>query len=151
MKIVRNMLGRLVNRLRSKQDSKDFLDLNGEKGKAIVMLHERMNGLERKINSHRLAKPTSIQDPYIEMDLLLQSEIRSRERLERKLTKTTRKMDHLAAEFNVLQCQLKTSTVDLDLERRKNAELRKRLNNHPVRVERRVRFNEGLNIVHNKS
>lgn len=109
-----------------------------DKKKAVVMLHERINGLEKTLSAQKSTKTTSPSDSYVELELLLQSEIRSRERLERKLTKTARKMDHLAAEFNVLQFQLKTSTIDLDLERRKNAELRKRLNNHPIRSERRI-------------
>lgn len=58
---------------------------------------------------------------------LLHAEIKSRERLERKLMKTSRKMDQLAKEFTGLQNHLANSNVDLDLEKRKNAELRKRL------------------------
>lgn len=58
---------------------------------------------------------------------LLHAETKSRERLERKLMKTSRKMDQLAKEFTGLKNHLANSNVDLDLEKRKNTELRKRL------------------------
>lgn len=128
MKIVKNVFDRLVKRLRAEKRA----GTPRERKKSGGMLNERISSVERKTNSHKLTKSTLPSDLFIEMDMLLQDEIKSREKLERKLTKTSRKIDHLAAEFVVLQCQLKTSTIDLDLEKRKNAELRKRLHEHPI-------------------
>lgn len=133
MKIVKSMIGKLLQRLRPVRDEEEVGQASGNK-KPIAMLHERVNALERKMN----VQPNAL---FVEMDQLLHAEIKSRERLERKLTKTSRKMDHLSAEFNVLHTQLNISTVDLDLERRKNAELRKRLQNHPIRGEKKPRKN----------
>lgn len=138
MKLVKNVFGRLVNGLRWKGRRAVSMEAKDKK-KAVVVLHGRINGLEKMQNAaQQSTKTSSPSDSYLELESLLQSEIRSRERLERKLTKTSKKMDHLATEFNVLQFQLKTSTIDLDLEKRKNAELRKRLNSHPIRSERRM-------------
>lgn len=133
MKIVKSMIGKFLQRLRPARDE-DELGQASENKKPIAILDERVNALERKMN----VQPNVL---YVEMDQLLHAEIKSRERLERKLTKTSRRMDHLSAEFNVLHSQLNISTVDLDLERRKNAELRKRLQNHPIRGEKKPRKN----------
>lgn len=124
---MKNMFDKLLVKLHMKRGDTKPVELQ-EKKNTIGLLNERMNGLERKLNSERLLKTKPPNELFFEMDLMMQDEIRNRERLERKLMRTTRKMDHLAAEFNVLQCQLKTSAIDLDLERRKNAELIKRLN-----------------------
>lgn len=139
MKIVSKIIDQLTKKIQALRRDKAKPDAM-EKRKSISILHERMNGLEKKlISSQKMVRSTQLPtDNFVEIELLLQDEIKSRERLERKLSKTTRRIDQLSAEFNVLQCQLKTSTVDLDLERRKNAELKKRLRNHPIRTERRM-------------
>lgn len=142
MKIVKNIIGKWVRRLRVQGKGSD----DNNNPVSISILNERMNGLERKLNDASTmpimlttAKSTRPTDKYIDLELMLKDEIRSRERLERKLTKTSRKMDRLEVEFNFLHTQLNVSTVDLDLERRKNAELRKRLTNHPIRNDRKIR------------
>ena len=126
MKIVRNMFDRLIEKLPMRKRDKST-----DEKKTVALLLERINGLENKINLQKTpitATASTSRDMYEEMNDLLQSEIRSRQRLERKMAKTKQKMDTLAAEFHYLQTELQASTVDLDLEKRKNAELRKRVN-----------------------
>lgn len=142
MKMVKSMIGKWVRRMRYQGKGSD----DNNNPVSISILNERMNGLEKKLNDTSTlpqmlttAKNTRPTDKYIDLELMLKDEIRSRERLERKLTKTSRKMDRLEVEFNFLHTQLNVSTVDLDLERRKNAELRKRLTNHPIRNDRKIR------------
>lgn len=121
MKIVHNMFGKFVQRLRPRREDEGAT-------RKITMLSERVNDLERRVGAVVASGDINDTGSLIEhMDQILHAEIKSRERLERKLIKTCRKMDQLAQEFTTLQKHLSNSTVDLDLEKRKNTELRKRL------------------------
>lgn len=103
---------------------------------STMTLNERVNEVEKILHAAAQPNAVAINSAYDQMKHLLDAEVKSRERLERKLMKTGRKMDQLSTEFQTIRSQLTVSNVDLDLEKRKNYELRKRIGTQPKKTGR---------------
>lgn len=105
-----------------------------------MTLNDRVNEVEKMLHAAVQPNVVTTNSAFEEMKQLLDAEIKSRERLERKLLKSGRKMDQkmdqLSMEFKSIRSQLTASNVDLDLEKRKNYELRKRITTQPKKNNR---------------
>lgn len=130
------MLAKLVRKFRRDTSSNGGV----QKNPIAKSLNERVGEVEKTLYAAVEPSAVNANSGFGNLQQLLQAEVKSRERLERKLFKNARKidqkMDQLSVELQNIKSQLTASNVELDLEKRKNYELRKRITTQPKKTKR---------------